>query len=485
MTPTTRSRRPSWSILVLTALAVFVASGCGSDLSREELSAANGALQVEATRAGGGGGSGGGASTGAGSSGSDVGAGVGSAGPAAPGASAVDGGDDATAAGGVVMPGAGGAVAGAAEPKGEIVLGSFGTAAGVLGQVSGPAPPAIRAWVELVNSRGGLAGHPVRLIIEDVGGDPARAQSTVRRMVEEDGVDAIFYDFAFSEKPAVLEYLEAQGVPIIGSIGGDPSGDFSPIDFNPLTSPSIGISWAYILAPRTFDGGRNYGVFYCREAATCTAQYEDLNELLPYDGTDIVYQAQVGLAQPNYTAEILGAQNAGADNLVLLIDSASVNRVSQSLRCCPGYEPMLSGTYNLNQDLILEFADELEGLVLAGRVPPWDTSPLLRDYRDAMAAFQPGQPMGDLGAGAFVVGALLEKLAAQLPDDPAPQDFIAALYTVDNETLGGRLPGITFREGSHINVNLCHIPIQLRGGEFVTGGDGGYVCAPGWQPGVG
>lgn len=476
----------SWPVALATLLGMLVAAGCGSSLSREQLIAANGALQAEAAEGGSLAGSGG-SVTGGGSGAASNGAG--SAGEGGTAASQPDSGAANGAAGsgsaGAGPAGAGPAGSAGGGPKGEILLGSFGTSAGVLGQVSGPAPPAIRAWVEYVNSRGGLDGHPVRLIIEDVGGDPARAQSSVRRMVEEDGVDAIFYDFAFSEKSAVMGYLEEQGVPIIGTIGGDASGDLSPIDFNPLTGPTLGISWAFILAPRSFDGGRNYGVLYCREAATCSAQLQGFDQLLPYDGTQIVYRAQVSATQPNYTAEILGAQSAGADNLVLLIDTASVNRVAQSLRCCPGYDPMLSGTYNLNQDLIFEFADDLDGLVLAGRMPPWDTSPLLQDYRDAMAAFQPGQPMGDLGAGAFVVGALLEKLAPQLPDQPGPQDFINALYTVNNETLGGRLPGITFREGTHQNVNLCHIPIQLRDGQFVTAGDGGFVCAPGWQPGVG
>src|SRR5579884_3437529 len=118
--------------------------------------------------------------------------------------------------------------------KSEILLGSFGTEAGVLGAVSGSAPPAIRAWAAYVNAQGGINGHPVRVILGEDNADPARTLSIVRRMVEQDKVIGFFNDYSFT-LASVLPYLEEKQIPVIGSIGGDASGDHSPMMFNPLT----------------------------------------------------------------------------------------------------------------------------------------------------------------------------------------------------------------------------------------------------------
>src|SRR5205807_9885797 len=74
------------------------------------------------------------------------------------------------------------------EPKSTILLGSVGTESGPIGQQLVPLLPAARAWISDVNARGGLNGHPVKLITGDDGGDPNRALALARRMVDEDKV---------------------------------------------------------------------------------------------------------------------------------------------------------------------------------------------------------------------------------------------------------------------------------------------------------
>ena len=114
----------------------------------------------------------------------------------------------------------------AAVRKSEILFGSFGVEAGVLGVISGPAPPAIRAWTADVNSRGGLGGHPVRVIMVDDGGDPARAQAGVRQMVEKDHVIGFLYPYAIGTLVPVLPYLEEKGIPVLGQMGAETLADF-------------------------------------------------------------------------------------------------------------------------------------------------------------------------------------------------------------------------------------------------------------------
>jgi len=76
---------------------------------------------------------------------------------------------------------------------------------------------ALRAWAAQVNARGGLAGHPVNLIVADDGSDPARHQALVQQLVEERGVIAFVYNSAPLSGQASVKYLTDKRVPVIGS----------------------------------------------------------------------------------------------------------------------------------------------------------------------------------------------------------------------------------------------------------------------------
>jgi branched-chain amino acid transport system substrate-binding protein len=371
-----------------------------------------------------------------------------------------------------------------AGTKSEIVLGSFGVASGVLGVVSGPAPPAIRAWSAAVNAAGGVNGHPVRVILADDNADPARSLAIVRRLVEQDKVLAFLNDYSFT-LPAVLPYLEQHKIPIIGSIGGDASGDHSPMMFNPMTGPDVGQAWGFILNALTqAPGKKKVGILYCREASICAIIKDGFKKLLPYEGLEVVYEAFVSLAQPDYTGEMLQAKQAGAEIILPLVDTASVHRLVSSGRR-QNYDPAYVGTYNLNQDAVYAFPDTLEGVFLTSRVGAWDTSPLLGFYREAMDRYQPKGPRGDLGAGVFVVGKLFaEKIGPFIAEPPTTSQILDGLYSLKNEKLGGLLPGIGFaRDSGHVDTNQCIVPVRFTGGKFrAHDAESSFVCAPGWKP---
>jgi branched-chain amino acid transport system substrate-binding protein len=226
--------------------------------------AATGTGSASGARAGGSSGSSSGGATASGASGTGNGAAAGKPGAATPGAP----GGSATP-----TPGSGG-------PKSEILLGSFGAESGILGAVSGPAPPALRAWSAYINAKGGINGHPVRVILGDDNADPARTLAIVRQMVERDHVIAFLNDYSFT-LAAATKYLEDKQIPVIGTIGGDVAGDHSPMVFHPLVGPDKGQAWGFLLTVATQTDKKKLGILYCREAATCAVQMNSFKKLLP------------------------------------------------------------------------------------------------------------------------------------------------------------------------------------------------------------
>jgi branched-chain amino acid transport system substrate-binding protein len=372
----------------------------------------------------------------------------------------------------------------ATGPKSEIVFGSFGVESGPLGTISSAAPPAIRAWMADVNNRGGLNGHRVRIILAEDGGDPARAQSIVRQMVEKDGIMAVFYPYAIGTLVPVLPYLEEKGIPVLGQMGAETKSDYSRMVFSPITSADKGMSWAMVLGITAQTDTKKLGILYCSEVAACSLQKDGIKALLPFEGLNVAYEAQISFVQPDYTAETLAAQRAGVDVILTFADLATLARVAQSARR-QNYRPVMSGVQLIQHSDTFAYADELDGIVSFSRIPTYD-SPKMADYLRAMNTHQPKAPKGELGAAAYVIGRLLElRIAPLLDDDPSSAELIEALYTLKDETLGGIFPGITFpRDADRSRVNLCAIPITFKDRRFVAHDPGQtFACAPGWKPG--
>jgi branched-chain amino acid transport system substrate-binding protein len=383
-------------------------------------------------------------------------------------------------------PGAG-AVPGAAAAGGatsEILLGSFGAASGILGAVTGTVPPAIRAWASFVNAKGGIAGHPVRVILADDAGDPARTQAIVRQMVEQNKVVALFSHYSFTVT-GIEKYLESKGVPLIGGTGGDIAEDHSKVIYQPLMGAHDGGDWGFLLAVAAQTDKKKIAVLYCREVAQCATKIAGMKAKLPYAGLDIVYETQISLAQPDYTAEMIQAQRAGAELVMTMVDSATLGRLAQSAHR-QSYHPLFSGPWNLDIDpTIASVSKELEGQFLGpARTVMYQTSPKLADYRDAMARYQPKDPLGGLGAAVFVFGKLLEKIAPGFGNVVTSGQIINGLNGLRGEKLDGFLPGITFpNSDDRTKVNQCVIPYTLRGGKFVAWKPTEeFFCAPGWSP---
>src|SRR5438477_322175 len=72
------------------------------------------------------------------------------------------------------------------------------------------------------------------------------------------------------------------------------------------------------------SAARKVAFIYCAEAESCSNQHKRVQEYAPVLGAKLVYDAQVSIAAPDYTAQVLAARNAGADAVVMVLDYASI-----------------------------------------------------------------------------------------------------------------------------------------------------------------
>ena len=363
------------------------------------------------------------------------------------------------------------------------MIGSIGVRSGPIGAVLAPIEHGARAWAADANARGGLNGHPVRVVFGDDGGDPNKAVSLVRRMIDQDKAVAFFADQAPGTLHSIMPLLEKAQIPIFPvcncSIGADGR---NPMTFNVIFGGDLGMVWSHFLPAVALSDKKKVSVFCAREVPVPCQIRDKIKEIAPQYGRQVVHSAEVSITQPDYTAEVLAARNAGAEVLVVAVDNATTIRIIRSAHR-QSYEPLISSQFSAHDARFLQSGgQDVEGVLSGAMTPHWE-SPKMADYRNAMARYVPNAILGSGSGGAYVTGKLIEVVAKTFPAGPvASSDFLNGLYSLKGETLGGLVPPLTYKPGeNHDLANLCNYPTKIQGGKFVQQSDT-YACPPGWTP---
>jgi branched-chain amino acid transport system substrate-binding protein len=449
--------RPGRRLLCVLVCVGLLSAACGTQLTHEEIVAAHGAT-ADAT------GSTNdqpGATQGAGATSDtlapatatgDQPAAATTGGPATPaGAAGPAGGGTST----------GGAAPGARAAAGsEVVIGSVGTYSGVVGSIFAGGREATQAWAQSVNARGGLNGHPVKLLLADDGGDPARALGIVRDMVERQGAIAFVGNNMPVSLSGIRKYLEDHRIPLIGGDLTLPDWTQSPMLFpQGTTIDTIGRAALALMAK---NGAPKMAILFCGESPSCAA----LTRQVPPEA-QVLYTAQISLAQVDFTGECLRAKDKGVQGIFVAADAGTVLRVARS--CKQQGLNVQYGTASIAVGPQLADDPNVEGLIAPVLSFPW----VLKDgpfaaFANAMATYAPGVPLSAIASGQWTSGVLLEKAGAGLSAKPTSAELIAALGKVRNERLGGLAAPLTFNPGGPASKVTCYFVVKVSGGRWLA-----------------
>jgi branched-chain amino acid transport system substrate-binding protein len=458
MTTRTGGRRPQ-RVLVLLVLALLTAA-CGSRLSHAEHVAANGG-RSSSDRADN-------ASDDSETTDLTLGPGevpVGDSTATTIGGSTDDGATATTAAaiGGGATPAAGGAA---------IRVGRVGNFGGVAGASCAPARESLRAWVGLINAKGGINGHKVELLVADDGNEGTRDLSIAKDFVENRGVIALINYYGAAGGPdAVASYATSKGVPIIGGAAFDSTFYKYPIMFPQITGPQ---SFNYSAAKVMLDKGiKKVAIVYCTEGGVCKQNSDQFKAAAQKQGLQIVYEAGVSLAQPDFTAECVAARNAGATGFFPQVDGSSVNRLARSCSR-QGFKPKYYVTAPIDPPDPL-----LEGAFTTIRTFPWfltSGSPAIAEYAQAMQRYAPGTTGNSFTTSGWMSGKLLEVAAKRVSAKPTSREILEGLWAIQNETFGGISPAISFRKDQTAPDANCAFYIEVKGGKWTAPNGAGLVA---------
>jgi branched-chain amino acid transport system substrate-binding protein len=110
-------------------------------------------------------------------------------------------------------------IAFAAHAAPPIKIGSFLSVTGPAAFLGDPEQKTLELYVDKINADGGVLGRKLQLIAYDSGGNADKARTFVKRLLEEDKVDAIVGGSTTGETMAVIPLVEQAGVPFVSLAG--------------------------------------------------------------------------------------------------------------------------------------------------------------------------------------------------------------------------------------------------------------------------
>jgi branched-chain amino acid transport system substrate-binding protein len=348
-------------------------------------------------------------------------------------------------------------------PQTPVAIGQVGTFSGVAGPITASSRALMAAWAADLNSRGGLACHPVQVFTTDDGGDPSRAAAQVHDLVARHHVAALVGNLAIFSVGGFRPAVEAERLPAVGGAGGGGKDDFESPYFFPAGS-SVDDLAVGLIGNAVAAGHTKLGLLYCVEVNGCAQIYSYVHDHAAKEaGAQLVYSAPVSLAQTDYTAQCLNARDAGVEVLGLAMDGASINRLVRSCAAV-GYKPQLASSASLlTADQTRDPVLRSFGLASATPVVPWlfTDQPGLREYHRVMSHYAPNVAPDGGSVITWAAATLFEHAIEQVADTArrapiTPALVLQGLGKIRHDTLGGVAGPISFTPNqAHATSNGC------------------------------
>jgi branched-chain amino acid transport system substrate-binding protein len=339
---------------------------------------------------------------------------------------------------------------------------------------------AANAWVKWTNAHGGINGHPVHLTLLDDTGNATTSLSEVKQLVQQDHVVAIIG----SNSPVATvwkTYIDQVKIPVIGGTSAFFPGQgtyFFPAALGATEAASITVRLAHRIGTKKLAWLYSQG-FGDPRGMTQLASAAHLP----------LYQSEVSVTAPDYTAPCLSLKASGAD--MVSVASSGTALATLAKTCiqngytgtfiAPGNaqpswdkDPQLSKGRIYSIDYTWPFQDK--------------TTPAQAAYFQALNKYAPralSSPEYNvyvqiLWAGMQMFAAAAK--AAGIGPSSTASDVIQGLYRLHSETLGGLIGPITYSRADASHTDGCYFISELHNGQWIDpfGGQAQCIASRGW-----
>lgn len=356
------------------------------------------------------------------------------------------------------------------------------SSSGGLGAVFAPGLDVYKAWADTVNSSGGIAGHPVQLVVEDDGGNPSTSLNDAQTLIS-DHVVAIADMTTVDQSWASA--VQSANIPVVGVLTYEQSFGTNP-DFYPEAQTNDSAIYAVVSTAKT-AGASSLANVYCAEAPACAQSVPAFESTGKKLGVPVTYNAEISATAPNYTAQCLAAQqdHVGA---VFIGEPATITAKFANSCTQQGYKPLyvtegagfgmnVAAANGLKDSLWTEFPT----------LPFFASSPAVQEAKSAMDKKYAGvwenptlfsqQDFMSWASGMLLVDAIKAGGLTQGGTATAAE-VTKGLDSLHGDTVGGLTPPLTFTAGKPHTVD-CWFTARVQNGTPSLVDNGKLSCESG------
>lgn len=363
---------------------------------------------------------------------------------------------------------------------GEIRLGNTAPYSGPV-SAYGIIARAASAYFDKVNAEGGVNGRQIKLISYDDAYSPPRTLEQTRRLVERDGVAAIFMPIGTAPSSAIHAYLNGKKVPMLYVGGGarkfnNPSQYPWTMGWQPSFETEGAILSRYALENQP---DAKIGVIY---------QNDDF-------GKDLLEGVMIGLGDkaeavliaretyettdPTIDSQLSNLRAAGAN---VLIGLTSPKQTAQSIRgvAALDWKPMqlyYQNAASVEQTLRPAGLENAEGILTAVYLkdpadPRWADDQEMKDYKAFTETYMQGlNGMDVLAAYGYACAATMVEVLKAAGDDLSRENIMRQATSMQNVSIPMLYPGITLSNSAEDFRLIRQMQLmKFNGGSFEPAG---------------
>jgi ABC-type branched-subunit amino acid transport system substrate-binding protein len=353
----------------------------------------------------------------------------------------------------------------------EIKIGAWYPLTGAVAASGIPQRAGADAYFKMINDKGGINGRKVNWIVKDNAFDAQQTVQIARELVGQDKVVAIVAANGTAQGEAAFPFvLQQSKVPIFNELGGAASW------YTPPRPGLFGIQTLYEDQAAALadwagqDGAKKVLVVHSDPAAFVNVAKQVapvLQKAKPGTSVDLL---SVKFQSTDYSPVIAQVKAKKPDAVVLILASPEAAAFLKEAKLQGLSLPMYGYAPTAAASTLTLAGDGAEGFKAVQLVKsPGDSDPAVKEFRDAMAKYEPGQPADFIALWGWASAKVFVQIAQTVQGPITAQSLIKA-YEKAGKVDPGVAPAMSFSAGNHLGTRAVQ-RVVVKNGQFVSEGD--------------
>ncbi len=335
-----------------------------------------------------------------------------------------------------------------------------GVSAALTGRGSGtyaPVVEAINIYLDGLNAKGGINGHPVKLVVQDNQAQPSRAGADAKKFVGQDDLILVMNASLSSTYAPMVAELRKAGMPLLFAGGVCPKEVFPPADKLQFCTTSYAADLDSEFAMHFVKEVENRNVKLGFAAMSIPLSRAGINravEVAKTLGMTTVDKENIPPPTPNYAPFATKLKDAGAEWVFSWAPWVTQIKTFEALRALGWQGKFLSyGHINAEEELARVKDDGF--FVFGANAMFQDDLPIHREIRAAAKAAGAKFPATYLAEG-WIAAMALEQVLSKVSWPPSRDKVIAAMNGIEIDLKGLRGASLEWTAGNHFRTAMHH-----------------------------